>query len=285
MHESMPESKHGPLIVIAAPNGARLDKQGHPAVPLTAEELAACAGDLAECGVSVLHLHVRNDGGGHTLDAGRYRAAQDAIRDRIGDRLILQVTTEAVGRYDRAQQMALVRELRPEAVSLALRELCPDRAAEPEAGEFFRELEAQGSWPQYILYTPAETARFDRLRQDGFFGTQAPFALFVLGRYSASLEGDPAELDAFLAACTADAFPWAVCCFGPAEPAAVSRAAQLGGHVRIGFENNRLLPDGTAARDNAQLVAAELALLPRTGASRRPLATADWVRAQLAGKR
>jgi uncharacterized protein (DUF849 family) len=274
-----------PLVVIAAPNGARLDKDGHPAVPLTAAELAACAADLADCGVSVLHLHVRDDDGRHVLDAGRYRAAQDAIRERVGDRLVLQITTEAVGRYNRAQQAALVRQTRPEAVSLALRELCPDSATEPEAGEFFRELHELGIWPQYILYSAAEAARFERLRQEGFFGTSAPFALFVLGRYSDSLEGDPGELDAFLAAFEPGAFAWAVCCFGPAEPAAVQRAATLGGHVRIGFENNRVLPDGTVARNNAQLVASELALLPAAGALQRPIATADWVRAQLAGKR
>ena len=100
-----------------------------------------------------------------------------------------------------------------------------------------------------------------------------------------ALEGDPAELDAFLRAFEPGAFPWAVCCFGPAEAEAVRRAASLGGHVRIGFENNRLLPDGTVARNNAHLIASELALMRKTGASQRPLATADWVRRQLAGQR
>lgn len=281
----MPEGGRTPLAVIAAPNGARLDKRGHPAVPLTTTEIAACAAELADCGVSILHLHVRDDEGRHVLDADRYREAQDAIREELGDSLVLQATTEAVGKYDRHQQMALVRELQPEAVSLSLRELCPDRAAEPEAGAFFRELEAQGIWPQYILYSPDEVTRFEKLRQEGLFGTARPFALFVLGRYSDTLEGDPAELDAFLAAAAPVAFPWAVCCFGPAEPVAVQRAAARGGHVRIGFENNRVLPDGTVARNNAQLVASELAVLRGTDAAQRPIATANWVRTQLAGQR
>ena len=281
----MPESGPAPLVVIAAPNGARLDKRGHPAVPLTAGEIAETAADLAACGVSVLHLHVRDDRGGHVLDADRYREAQAAIRERVGDRLVVQATTEAVGRYEPAQQMALVRELQPEAVSLALRELCPDRGAEAAAGAFFRELAGRGIWPQYILYSADEAVRFERLRQDGFFGVEHPFALFVLGRYSDALEGDPAELDAFLSAFEPGAFPWAVCCFGPAEAEAVRQAAALGGHVRIGFENNRLLPDGAVARDNAELVASELALLREQGVSQRPVASADWVRRQLAGQR
>jgi len=274
-----------PLVVIAAPNGARLGKSGHPGVPLTAAEIAECAAELVEVGVSILHLHVRDEAGGHVLDAGRYLATIDAIREQTADRLMIQVTTEAVGRYDRWQQMSLVRQLRPEAVSLALRELCPDTADEAEAGEFFRELIDGGTWPQFILYSPAETARFERLRQAGFFGTTSPFALFVLGRYSHSLEGDPAELDAFLATFEAGAFPWAVCCFGSTEAEAAKRAASAGGHVRMGFENNRTLPDGTLARDNAQLVAAELRFIEGSGAANRPLASAAWVRRQLAGKR
>jgi uncharacterized protein (DUF849 family) len=278
-----------PLVVMAAPNGARLNKAGHRAVPLTIPETAASAERLLAAGVSVLHLHVRDDRGGHLLDAGRYREAEAAIRERCGDRLVVQVTTEAVGRYERAAQMQLVRSLRPEAVSLALSELCPDAAAERAAGAFFREIVANGIWPQYILYTAEECRRFEALRQAEFFGTDRPFALFVLGRYSdslrggESLRGDPAELDAFLEQFESGAFPWAVCCFGAAEAAAVRRAVEAGGHVRIGFENNQLLPDGTIARDNAQLVAAELATLRDSAASMRPLATADWVRAHLAG--
>lgn len=268
---------------MAAPNGARLDKAGHRAVPLTVAETAVCAEQLMATGVSVLHLHVRDERGGHVLDAGRYREAEAAIRERCGDRLVIQVTTESVGQYDRAAQMQLVRSLRPEAVSLALRELCPDASAEPEAGAFFRALVADGVWPQYILYSAAECGRFEALRQAGYFGAERPFALFVLGRYSDSLRGDPTELDAFLERFAPGAFPWAVCCFGPAEAAAVRHAAEAGGHVRIGFENNQVLPDGTIARDNAQLVAAELATLRDSAASMRPLATADWVRAHLAG--
>src|SRR5210317_1856139 len=109
----MSETMTKPMVVISAPNGARLQKSDHPAVPLSAEELADCAESLLTAGVSVLHLHVRDSAGGHTLDAGRYREAMAAIRDRIGDQLILQVTTEAVGMYDRHQQMELVRELKP----------------------------------------------------------------------------------------------------------------------------------------------------------------------------
>ena len=42
-----------------------------------------------------------------------------AVRAAVGDALVIQVTSEAVGRYAPAEQMAMVRALAPEAVSLA----------------------------------------------------------------------------------------------------------------------------------------------------------------------
>ena len=273
---------NSPLVVMSAPNGARLQKSDHPAVPLTADELADCAASLLPLGVSVLHLHIRDGDGRHSLDADRYREAMAAIRERIGDRMILQITTEAQGMYDRHQQMALVRELRPEAVSLALRELCPDPAAWDEAGAFFRELAEEDIWAQFILYNAAEMARFDALRQDGFFGREKPFTLAVLGRYRDSNHGSLVGLEEVLMAADSNSFPWAVCCIGQREAEVVCRAAELGGHVRIGFESNRLLPDGNIATDNAQLVEAELKLLAQSAAAQRPVASSDWVRIHLA---
>jgi len=277
----MAETATTPLVIMSAPNGARQQKSDHPAVPLSPEELADCAESLLPLGVSVLHLHVRDSGGGHSLDAGRYREAMAAIAERVGDRLIVQVTTEAMGIYERRQQMELVRELKPEAVSLAMRELCPDKQSLDESGEFFRELREQGIWPQFILYTATEAARFDALRRDGFFGGESPFALAVLGRYQESVEGSTVGLIKFLEATDTADFPWAICCIGHLEGEVVCRAAKLGGHVRIGFESNRLLPNGQVARDNAQLLREELKLIAASSAASRPLASAEWVRNNL----
>jgi uncharacterized protein (DUF849 family) len=46
-----------------------------------------------------------------------------------------------------------------------------------------------------------------------------------------------------------------VCCFGEHENAAALHAASAGGHVRLGFENNVLLQDGSLAPDNSALIA------------------------------
>ena len=72
-----------------------------------------------------------------------------------------------------------------------------------------------------------------------------------------------------------------MCAFGAAEHACGAAAAALGGHVRVGFENNLLLKDGRVAPDNAALVAQAAELARCLG---RPLATADDVRRRFHGR-
>lgn len=242
------------VIVISAPNGARRTASDHSLLPITPEELADCAELLVEEGVSVMHLHVRDSERKHSLDEGRYRVAIEAIKNRVADGLILQITTESVGMYSREHQMALVRSLKPEAVSLGLREICPDEKSEREAASFFAWLRKENIWPQYILYSAEDVERFDTMRRRGIFDDDQPFCLMVMGRYSEALEGSLPELEAMLAAADCSNFPWAACCFGKQEHEAMLEATRAGGHVRIGFENNLHLPDGSLARDNAALV-------------------------------
>ena len=266
-----------PFIVMSAPNGARRGKHDHQALPITPDEIAACAEDVADAGASIIHLHVRDGNGGHTIDPDRYRAAIAAVQDRVGERLIIQVTTEACGLYSADQQMAAVRDLKPEAVSLALKELCPDAESEPVAGEFFAWLNAENVIPQYILYSPGEVLRFEELRRRGIIPDDWPFVLLVLGRYSDSLTGDPELLSRYVEGLQKDV-TWMVCCFGQTENTAVIEAARLSGHARVGFENNLTLPDGTIAPDNATLVR----LAAKTGSDAgRHIASADDVRQML----
>lgn len=263
---------------MCAPNGARKTKDDHRELPISAGELAECAASILDAGASMMHVHVRDDAGGHSLDVDRYRAAITAIRQRVGDRLVIQVTTEACGIYTPEQQVQVVRELKPEAVSVALREMCSGSSQEAAAREFYRFMCGEGIMAQHILYSADDVRRFVSLRQRGVIPDARPFVLFVLGRYSDDLVGDPAELDSMLAALTDDV-AWAVCCFGTTEQDAAMKAAVSGGHARVGFENNLQLPDGGTAPDNAALVA----LAARSARQcERPLATADDVRRMLA---
>lgn len=270
-----------PAILTVAPNGARRLKADHPALPLTARELADTAAACHAAGAAMIHAHVRTHDGRHLLDAGAYREATTAIRHATGPDMVIQVTTEAAGLYQPAQQMQLVRDLVPEAVSIALRELVPDAGHELAAATFFAWLRQREIMLQIILYAPEDLARYRDLKQRGVLGDGVDFLLFVLGRYTVGQRSLPADLLPFLAGGGDERLPpWSVCAFGGSEAACIQAALSLGGHARVGFENNLHLPNGTMAPDNAALVTLAAQSATRIG---RVLATADDVRAMHRG--
>lgn len=270
-----------PLIIASAPNGARKTKAEHPAIPIGPDDLAREAAKCAEAGASLLHLHVRDAAGKHSLDAEAYRAATAAVRRAVGERLIVQITTEAVGMFTPAEQIACVRAVKPEAVSVAVRELIPDAAHEAEAARFLAWLAAERILPQYICHTPEDLARLHDLRARGVVPGARIAVLYVLGNYADRAGGTPEALFPYFAAGgAADDLVWSMCAFGPREAACALACAALGGHARVGFENNTALADGVTAPDNAALVAQTAANACAIG---RTIAGADAARHIFAG--
>lgn len=263
-----------PLIITSAPNGAYKQRVDHPQVPLTAHSLASTAKACLDAGASMLHLHIRDAQGGHSLDVQGYKNALLAVKAAVGDEMVLQITSEAAKVYQAPAQIAMVRALRPEAVSVGLREV--DQPAIGEAGltEFFGWLAREKVMTQVILYDVADMVRWQDLRARGVVPDAPWFLLFVLGRYSAGQTSNPTDLVPFVHAHTG-AEPWAVCAFGATEHACVMAAAALGGHARVGFENNLMLKNGQVAPDNAALVAQAAEAARSLG---RPLATARDIR-------
>jgi uncharacterized protein (DUF849 family) len=273
--QDLAETKHK-VILAVAPNGSRRGKANHPAIPLSKEDILREAPAWRDAGVSVLHLHIRDEGGGHSLDPGAYKDVLAALRGVIGRDMVLQMTTEAGGVYQREAQMAVVREVRPEAVSLALREIASKDEQKGEFAEFLGWMHKEGIAPQVILYDREDLNRLTAWIKDGAIDGAETSVLYVLGRYTADQTSNPVDLLGFLGIETLPFRDWMVCAFGPNESRCAALAALLGGHVRVGFENNFHLPDGRIAESNAELVAATASLLD---ALHVPLATADDARA------
>lgn len=241
--------------IMVAPNGARLTRTDHPAIPVTIPQIVATAVACARAGADGLHAHVRDADQRHTLDAGLYRELLAELAQALPGFLV-QITTEAVGRYTPAEQRALVRDLRPEAVSIALREVTADQDT-ATTRRFFHDCAAQGIGVQHILYDLPDIVALARLVAGGTIPAAGLTALIVLGRYTPGQTSTPADLIAPARTLTT-ALPgvdWAVCAFGPQETDCLLSARAMGGKARIGFENNRLMRDGTTAPDNAARVA------------------------------
>ncbi len=261
-------------MIMSAPNGARRTKSDHPLLPVTAQETARTARSCLAAGASILHLHVRDILGAHSLDPQLYTKAISAIDRAVGDAMIIQVTSEAAGRYSSDAQMRIIDILRPEAVSLALREIIPDSAREAEAAAFLARLARARIWPQFILYDAGDLVGFTSLYRRGLIPFAAPFLLFVLGRYGGR-EAVPEDLDPFLDTLHGRNWPWMVCAFGRNEAACMARAAGLGGHMRVGFENNFMDQAGRLVADNDILVRQAARIARKAG---RPVLDAVEIR-------
>ncbi len=247
--------------IMVAPNGARRGKADHPALPVTIPETVETAMACHAAGAGAIHAHVRDEEGRHVLDAGLYRELIAELA-RVVPEMIVQITTEAVGRYAPAEQRAVVDAVIPAAVSVALREMIPDAGEEAEGARFYARCRECDIAVQHILYEPAEVARLGRLIAAGVIPRDTVSVLYVLGRYKADQESDPADLTGFTAAASAlPAAPeWMVCAFGHSETAALAAALKAGGKARVGFENSLWNADGSLARNNAERVAAIAAL-------------------------
>ena len=264
------------VLIMVAPNGARRTRADHPALPVTTADLAATAAACHRAGAGAIHVHIRDQGGRHVLDAGLYRETVAAIRAEAGEDLVVQITSEAVGRYAPDEQQALILALAPSSVSIAVREMFAD----DEPAAFFAWMRERGIAVQHILYDTDDVRWLADLRRRGVIPDEAPRLLYVLGRYAAGEESDPADLEPFLATAAEEGLsemPWSVCAFGRGETAALAAALRRGGHVRVGFENSLWHEDGGVAVNNAERVAAiadvarELGRTPVDGAAARAL--------------
>lgn len=258
----MTSQEHNVFISVA-PNGARKTKEQAPPIPLSIEELAEEAYHCQQAGAVLYHLHIRDKDQKHILDAEQYKDTIAAIKEKVGDNMVIQSTTEAVGIYTPEQQITLVEELKPEATSLALREFIPSPDYEASSCEFLNWVTTEGIFAQYILYSPEELSYYLTLKELGKILNNNDFLLFVLGKKHAksndnSAYATPKDLAPFLDILqkhpTLAPKGWAICAFGGYELDCMIGAATQGGHVRIGFENNHLLKDQSPAPSNAGLI-------------------------------
>lgn len=226
---------------------------------MTIAEIVDCAIACQKAGAGGLHAHVRDAEGRHLLDAGLY-AELLAELSRAAPGLRVQITSESAGLYRPAAQRALIRSLMPPAVSIALREILADDETD-EAARLFADCNEARIAVQHILYSADEVTQLSRLVAAGTVPKRGLQLLHVLGRYSEGQVSTPADMDEPLARQRGLVADWAVCAFGPAETACLAEAARRGGKVRVGFENNLQMADGSLAPDNAARVAEVAAAL------------------------
>lgn len=241
-------------IIAVAPNGARLDKADHPALPLSRPEIVRCCESCVDEGATMLHLHVRDGDGRHILSAAAARDLAREVKARIGDKAVIQTTTEAVGRYAASEQMDFLKTSRPEAASLAWREIARPDLSDRQRAYLLDWCRSEHVALQYILYDAKDVRSLQDAIAKGIVPEERPHVLYVVGRYQTAAPVDGRAVADFLATGFAPK-SFMVCAFGAAGYQALTAAALLGGHVRTGFENSLVLTNGEIASDNAAMVA------------------------------
>jgi uncharacterized protein (DUF849 family) len=239
--------------LMVAPNGARRTKADHPALPMTIPEIVAAARACHAAGADGLHAHVRDADGAHVLDAGLYRELLAALGAEVPG-MAVQMTTEAAGRFGPIAQCRIVEEVRPPAVSVALREIAAEGEDAPR--RLFGFCREAGIAVQHILCDEMEVADLAAAVTRGIVPRKGLQVLHVLGRHAAGQVSHPSDLALPLARQKSTGLDpdWAACAFGRHETDCLVAARTMGGKVRVGFENNFLNADGSLARDNAERV-------------------------------
>ena len=244
------------MIVQACLNGAR-PRGYHPRLPASAGELAADAAAVVRAGAGEIHLHVRDAEGKESLAPADVDATMAAVRAAVPGTLVGISTGEWIDRDDdrRLAQVAAWREL-PDHASVNL--------SEPGAPAVVERLHRRGIGIEAGLATVADAERLARL------GLAALSLRVLIEIGEQEVAEAVAAAESILAALGAAGIRGPILLHGfdasvwPLAEVAFAR----GFSTRVGLEDGKLLPDGTPASGNAELVAAALAhKAARAGAS------------------
>jgi uncharacterized protein (DUF849 family) len=245
------------MLIQACLNGSRARGE-HPALPTTPDELARAAEAAVAAGAGAIHIHARGADSTQSIAPEHCAASLAAIRARCPG-VPIGLSTAAWIEPDVARRLALIGAWH------VLRDYVSVNFSEEGATELCALVLRRGIGVEAGL---ANVDDAERLAASGL----APICLRVLweletitsaGRVG-SVEVDAAlavgdEMIAYLDRRSIAAPRLLHCLEGAAWPA-LRRALTLGYDTRIGLEDTSLLPDGSLARDNADLVAHAVAL-------------------------
>jgi 3-keto-5-aminohexanoate cleavage enzyme len=261
-----------PLIITCAPVGAEVTPEQTPYLPYTPAKLAETAKAVREAGGSIIHVHCRTDDGANTHDVGRFRQAYDAIRS-TSDLIVQFSTGGAIGMTP--EERASVLALRPEMATLTCGSVnFGDDIFEnsfPIMRGILAKMHQYGVRPELEIFDKGHLANARRLAKEGLltFPQHVDFVLGVPGGMEATVQNLADLVDDLPGGCT-----WSVAGIGRQQLPMALTAIAMGGHVRVGLEDNLYYSKGRLAR-NEELVARVARIAEEAG---RPVATPDQAR-------
>jgi len=241
------------VVLTAAIVGAELTRAQTPHLPITAREIADEAARCREAGAAVIHLHVRNPDGTPTQSRERFGEAMAAIRAKT-DCIIQPSTGGAVG--NTIEHRAEPLDHKPEMATLNCGSVnFGDDVfvnTRPQIRELAKRIRDAGSVPELECYEVGHVEEALALAREGAIGTPLHFQ-FVLGIPGGI--GATAPNVRFLRTLIPEGASWAVAAVGRHQQPMTELGMSLGGHARVGLEDNIYLSKGVLSEGSAPLVA------------------------------
>ena len=263
------------LIITAAICGAEVTKKMNPAVPYTVEEIVREAKSAYDACAAIVHLHVRRDDGTPTQDKARFKECIDAILKVIPDVILIPSTGGAVG-------MTAEERLQPTELPIEMATLdcgtCNfgDEVFEntiPMLRNFGKRMIANKIKPEFECFEMGHLDTALNMVKKGELPGHPMQINFVLGVPGCTTATVP-NLCWLVNAIPSDA-TWTATGIGRHEFPMAAAAIAMGGHVRVGFEDNLFIEKGVLAKSNGELVAKVVRLAKELG---RGIATPDEAR-------
>jgi 3-keto-5-aminohexanoate cleavage enzyme len=262
-----------PVILTAALVGAELTRKETPYLPLTPQEIAEAARLSVAAGASVVHIHVRDESGNPTNSAARFQEVLTAIRRLCRPIPILQVSTGgAVG--DSFESRAEPLEAGPDMASLNSGSVNFGDAVFANPIPFIeflaQRMGRKGIKPEIEIYDLSHVETAVRLIERGEIRAPVQFQ-FVMG-VKGGIEAREENLKLLVSRIPKES-TWTVAGIGRHEFPMAELGLSLGGHVRVGLEDNIYLEKGILAKGSHELVEKAVELARRHG--RKPASPAE----------
>jgi len=266
------------LIITAAICGAEVTRDINPNIPYTVDEIGKEAELVYKSGASIIHLHVREDDGTPTQKKERFKVCIEEIKSRCPDVIILPSTGGAVGMTNEERLQPIYLEPSPEIATLdcgTMNWIGGDEIfvnTENIIIHFAQEMNKRGIKYELECFDKGMIDTVLRLHDKGYIKDPMHFN-FMLG-IKGGINASVRDL-LFLANSIPENATFCVGAIGRYEFPMVTQSIILGGHARVGFEDNIYLSKGVLAKSNGELVDKVVRISRELG---REIATPDEAR-------
>jgi 3-keto-5-aminohexanoate cleavage enzyme len=260
------------VIIAAAVVGAEVTRAQSPYVPYTPAEIAAAAVAAGKAGAAVVHLHARWPDGRPSQEAAHFREIVDRIRDAGSDVVVQCSTGGAVGMSIDERLGSLVDGAEMGTLNLGTMNFGDEifANARPDIVRVARRLRERRLVPECEVYDAGMLDTLRWLLDKGHLA--APYHVqFVLG-VPGGMTGSERNLR-FLVEGLPEPIHWSVAGIGRFQLPMAELALAMGGHVRVGLEDNLFVSKGVLAKGSDELVGLAVALASRAG--RAPASPAE----------